>query len=403
MKPTDALDIRANFKWKCGDSQWKEVVKQNIILSQGGKFFDGNLVSVHHRKEDSDLKEKELNAMLDTIIRAGTSGECFFIKDEMTNLVLFASEKLDETDLFDPTLAPTDKGFAYFETPVPLTDVRGRKLLINVITWEKNFNKTTGAFEVSISCWNDSARTPDEVATEIMSNKDKDYQNFVRQLGRFQWIKSQSVKAGTVVGAKQIELTDEQIEQIRLTTFKNSYGMEQQDVVPLTTDLIKKVVSNQKDRTKENGVQIQAGLGYDLLSDEEWEEYKNKMLVNPTNLVRILHAYWLLMSQTIVEQAKEKGDRTQRRRLERENCPTEVVVVQFRKRKYLNERGEETEESKKIDWSHRWLVGGHWRWQPYKDPASGGEIKKRIWISPYVKGPEDKPFIPKDKVFILAK
>ena len=403
MKPTDALDIRANFKWKCGDRQWKEVVKQNIILSQGGKFFAGNLVSVHHRNEDSDLRERQMDAMLDTIIRAGTSGECFFIKDEMTNLVLFASEKLDETDLFDPTLAPTDKGFAYFETPVPLTDVRGRKLLINVITWEKNFNKSTGAFEVSISCWNDSARTPDEVAIEIMSNKDKDYQEFVRQLGRFQWIKSQSVKAGEIVGAKQIELTDEQIEQIRLTTFKNSYGVGQENVVSLSTDLIKKVVENEKDRTKANGIQIQEGLGYDLLSDEEWEEYKNRMLVNPTNLVRILHAYWLLMSQTIVEQAKETGDRNQRRRLERENCPTEVVVVQFRKRKYLNERGEETEESKKIDWSHRWLVGGHWRWQPYKDPASGGEIKKRIWISPYVKGPEDKPFIPKDKVFILAK
>jgi hypothetical protein len=109
------------------------------------------------------------------------------------------------------------------------------------------------------------------------------------------------------------------------------------------------------------------------------------------------------MSQTIVEKAKETGDRTQRRRLERESVPTEVVVIQFRKRKYYNEKGEETEDSKKIDWSHRWLVGGHWRWQPYKDPVSGGEIKKRIWISPYVKGPEDKPLVMKDRVYVLAK
>jgi hypothetical protein len=404
MKPTEALDIRANFKSKCGDARWKEIVKQNIMISSGAKFLAGNLVSIHHKDENTTLREKAIDVYVQDIIRAGSSGECFFVKDEMTDLVLFASEKLDETDLFDPTLAPTDKGFAYFEKPIPLTDVRGRTLFINVITWEKLFNKTTGEFQVTMSCWNDTARTPDDVAVEIMSNPDKDYQEFVRQLGRFQWIKSQTVKSGTIVGAKQIELTEEQMQEIRAITFQNSHGLDKEvKDVDTTKELINKALLGETNRTRDIGNKIQDNLGWNKLTDEQWEEYRKRVVTNPTNLVRILHAYWLLMSQTIVEKAKETGDRTQRRRLERESCPTEVVVIQFRKRKYYNEKGEETEDSKKIDWSHRWLVGGHWRWQPYKDPASGGEIKKRIWISPYVKGPEDKPLVMKERVYVLAK
>jgi len=375
MKPTEALDIRANFKSKCGDSLWKELVKQTIMISSGAKFYKEKLASTHKQKEDIILREKAIEVYVEDVIRAGMSAECFFIKDEMTDLVLFASQKLDDTDLFDPTLAPTDKGFAYFEKPVPLIDVRGRELLINVITWERIFNEEIGNFVISMSCWNDTARTPDEVAIEIISNKDKAHQELLKKIGRFHWIKSETVKPGTTVGSKEIELTEQELQAIKETTFDKSYGVEQKD----------------------------NSLDYNRLSDKAWEEYKEKIITNPTNVVRILHAYWLLMSQSIVEQSKEKGDRAQRRRLERENCPTEVVVIQFRKRKYYNERGEETEESKKIDWSHRWLVGGHWRWQPYKDPISKGEIKKRIWINPYVKGPEDKPLVMKDKIYVLAR
>jgi len=375
MKPTEALDIRANFKSKCGDSLWKELVKQTIMISSGAKFYKEKLASTHKQKEDIIIREKAIEVYVEDAIRAGMSAECFFIKDEMTDLILFASEKLDETDLFDPTLAPTDKGFAYFEKPVPLIDVRGRKLLINVITWEKIFNEETGNFQITMSCWNDTARTPDEVAIEIISSKNKALQELLKKIGRFHWIKSEMIKSGIIVGSKEIKLTEKALQEIKETTFDKSYGVKQKD----------------------------NSLDYNRLSDKAWEEYKEKIITNPTNVVRILHAYWLLMSQTIVEQSKEKGDRAQRRRLERENCPTEVVVIQFRKRKYYNERGEETEESKKIDWSHRWLVGGHWRWQPYKDPISKGEIKKRIWINPYVKGPEDRPLVMKDKIYVLAR
>lgn len=49
----------------------------------------------------------------------------------------------------------------------------------------------------------------------------------------------------------------------------------------------------------------------------------------------------------------------------------------------------------RVDWSHRWIVSGHWRSQWY--PASG-EHRPR-WIDAYRKGPEDKPLVLKDSVY----
>jgi len=50
------------------------------------------------------------------------------------------------------------------------------------------------------------------------------------------------------------------------------------------------------------------------------------------------------------------------------------------------------------DWSCRWIVGGHWRNQPYKDD------RKLIYIMPYVKGPDDKPLrVPTHTVYQVSR
>ena len=54
-------------------------------------------------------------------------------------------------------------------------------------------------------------------------------------------------------------------------------------------------------------------------------------------------------------------------------------------------------ESQPVDWSHRWVVNGHWRMQPTKTGV------KRIWIMPHVKGPDDKPLVLKETVFVLDR
>ena len=52
---------------------------------------------------------------------------------------------------------------------------------------------------------------------------------------------------------------------------------------------------------------------------------------------------------------------------------------------------EPSDESEAREWSHRWLVSGHFRnqWYPSRNDHS------LIWVPAYVKGPDDKPFKPR--------
>lgn len=58
------------------------------------------------------------------------------------------------------------------------------------------------------------------------------------------------------------------------------------------------------------------------------------------------------------------------------------------------------ERTRQIDWSHRWLVSAHWRqqWYPSLDEH------RPVLVSPYMKGPEDKPLkVPGVKVFEVVR
>jgi hypothetical protein len=97
-----------------------------------------------------------------------------------------------------------------------------------------------------------------------------------------------------------------------------------------------------------------------------------------------LQSLFRLMQQTIVIHDREMPTRPTRRRAAKADFPGKKVVVVRLRRPNAAPRGEEVG---KPQWSHRWLVSGHWRNQWY--PSLG--MHRQIWISPFVKGPEDKP------------
>jgi hypothetical protein len=104
---------------------------------------------------------------------------------------------------------------------------------------------------------------------------------------------------------------------------------------------------------------------------------------------RITQVTLRLMQQRIAVQHTERPDRPTRREGKRSGFDVsderEIVVVRLRR-----ERGETSEPSGEgANYSHRFIVGGHWRNQWYPS----GQIHRQIWISPYVKGPEDKPLV----------
>lgn len=101
-------------------------------------------------------------------------------------------------------------------------------------------------------------------------------------------------------------------------------------------------------------------------------------------------AFWRFVGQDILRRSRIPVTRQRQRNVARIGWPGDptVDVVELRRRRY--EPSGMTDDERK-EWSCRWLVSGHWRSQWY--PSLG--VHKTIWVSGYVKGPDDKPLVVK--------
>lgn len=111
---------------------------------------------------------------------------------------------------------------------------------------------------------------------------------------------------------------------------------------------------------------------------------------------RLVAAFWSLMASPGFETAGAPLECQARRRNERSGLtvpPDGVRVVRL----HLHARPQHpdgADGTQQVEWSHRWLVSGHWRRQWY--PASRQHQAK--YILPYVKGPADRPLVVRDTV-----
>lgn len=111
--------------------------------------------------------------------------------------------------------------------------------------------------------------------------------------------------------------------------------------------------------------------------------------------VRLLQCFWRLIGQQIAVGIKQRPSRGARRRSEAAKYPEKhVTVVTLRRPRHVPEEPVE----RKVEWSHRWIVSGHWHTYHYK------EGPRQLWVGDYVKGPEDRPLaIRKMRVFRFAR
>lgn len=99
-----------------------------------------------------------------------------------------------------------------------------------------------------------------------------------------------------------------------------------------------------------------------------------------------------LMGQPIAEIDERNAPREIRRRMEREGEDVSPVsVLTLRRPRHESE----PPDGYSKEWSHRWVVGSHWRRQWY--PSI--QRHRSILINAYVKGPDDKPLVIKDRVY----
>lgn len=114
---------------------------------------------------------------------------------------------------------------------------------------------------------------------------------------------------------------------------------------------------------------------------------------------RVLPAITVLIAmanQKIASQLTHHLPRQLRRSGWAKHSEGAVIVVHLRKRAPSESHGE---QGGAPEWSHRWIVRGHWRQQFY--PTTN--THRPVFIEPYVKGPEGKPLLPKQVQFAVDR
>jgi hypothetical protein len=106
---------------------------------------------------------------------------------------------------------------------------------------------------------------------------------------------------------------------------------------------------------------------------------------------KVLAALWsLLHQQGIASTEVRRPQRQAVRRTQRAGIQPELADVQVvTLRKLERTDSAPSDDHSAREWSHRWLVAGHWRWQPY---GPGRSLRRLTYVRPHVKGPADKPF-----------
>jgi hypothetical protein len=144
------------------------------------------------------------------------------------------------------------------------------------------------------------------------------------------------------------------------------------------------------------------------------DEHGPTAFQKPDVLPRWVQCIWRLMQQTVgvTHVYRSQAPRQFTRRWKRANLMArEVTVVTLRRPRTIVDHG----KSSPVEWTHRWITSGHWRWQWYPryvnghDPdmsvvcqhrdANGhlcgmvGGIHRQVFIAPFVKGPADLPLV----------
>jgi len=113
---------------------------------------------------------------------------------------------------------------------------------------------------------------------------------------------------------------------------------------------------------------------------------------------RLLATFWALCSQKITVEDRWEPDRRLRRQFERHkgyHIPPAVRVIRLREPTARTQGAGEGE----VEWSHRWIVGSHWRRQWH--PSTGQHVP--TLIEAFVKGPKDKPLVVRQTVKALVR
>ena len=261
----------------------------------------------------------------------------------------FAPEPLLETDLITP------RGFLYFERPFTIPDRFESPTTIAGASWSRLFNggdpKVVEAVNRRIVEW--AGKLPD-LEEQVLSDT----------RGIEPWGIGLTIYCSTDFEVEQLK-DDEESSALRI---RKLYGNNVPPMVPM---------------------HITPWYFNMTFAGNEWDETGKS--TGAEWWWRIIQTSYRLMQQKIAVKYQQPPERHMRKEAKKIGISPDINTVVVRLRREAEEKHEPT--GKSANYSHRFIVGGHWRLQPY--PIQG--ISRQIWISPFIKGPKDRPLIVKPK------
>jgi hypothetical protein len=321
-------------------------------------FVDSVLNRMSNEDRVRDIRNtRTMPAQLMTgFTQAARAADLYRVSRDMCILNEYAASQLNDEDTFSVDLAPSSVGLMRLAKPLPILDVRGRTMLAHWFLWFRAAVDVQGtdAFGrkyaqrpgIAVSWWNDHATEPDEIALEMLRSPMTNVAETTRRLGRWGLIGADIYQDGQRLGAPMAEVNPEDMARIL-----------NEGAIPHRF----------------------------------------------TNTFRYLHATWTMMQQTITEVEPQHLTRTVEATARRKGLPARVSVVSLR-RKVTDASGIKRD----VQWSHRWVVRGHWRWQHVGSAYAGAQetdkgYRARIWIAPFIKGPADAELAPTRHVYDLNR
>lgn len=347
------LDCRTDLLRRASENETFREQIGHLVASQSGMVpangvFDG----ANHDLDLMRVMAKKFSGAVDGLVNHLRAAEVYRVSPDMSAMVEFAASQLDDSDLAEPSLAPTQCGIVRFDKPLPVKDVRGQTMLVHWMVWGPG---GTNLDQPGVLVWlfNDPKSKPDDTHLALIAQARKvSGSTHVRwyedMVGRFATVGIDVVQPGKPLGAAMSPPSETQAKEVLA-----------------------------------EGTEALPG----------------------TNTLRYIHALWLLLNQTVTKVEDEPVNTSARKRAGKARLPAKVTVIRLRREE--NALGRAPGESM-VEWQHRWIVRGHWRWQVVGEHYVGAVetergYRARIWINPFVKGPEGAPIVQSEKVYSLDR
>lgn len=135
MRPDQVIDERSAWRSRLANSMVLEVLMSHVAIQLNGN-------GRHHipgqtLQDVNESQGREAIAVVEALVHNQDVAENFFCSADMVPLVMYGGSVLDSTDRFRIDMLPAEAGWAIFDAPLVIGDIRGVGINVNLIVWHK--------------------------------------------------------------------------------------------------------------------------------------------------------------------------------------------------------------------------------------------------------------------------